>query len=107
MTDGFKYIHFPVSLLIRDAQLFSGALRDSIPLASGLTTEAEPETNGTGTTPVSMGTARSVLPLAPGPDRVQVRPTPTAMVTLTLATALPEEPDALIALVRVCGGVGG
>jgi hypothetical protein len=24
-----------------------------------------------------------------------------------LANALPEEPDALIALVRVCGGVGG
>lgn len=30
----------------------------------------------------------------------------TVMGTLTLAKALPEEPDVLIALVRVCGGVG-
>ena len=29
------------------------------------------------------------------------------MVTPHLANALPEEPDALIALVRICGGLGG
>ena len=29
------------------------------------------------------------------------------MVTLNVATPLAEEPDALIALVRVCGGLGG
>lgn len=50
----------------------------------------------------SVAAHRRTLPLATGAPRAQNQ-SATDMVTLNLAKAFPEDPDALVALVRVCG----
>ena len=54
-----------------------------------------------------MGVAQNAIPIARGAHRTWSKAPSTDMVTLSVATPLLEEPDALIAHVRVCGGLGG